>query len=67
MDIEHAYDVRFKHIGVVIVWNINGERPAYYMQFLRKYGEWIGNTKTLIYLREAYDNVRRNGSNREGL
>jgi hypothetical protein len=48
--LDRATDIWYKHISVVIVWNIDLETPAYYMLFLRKYGDWLGNVTHLEYL-----------------
>lgn len=55
----------FKHVYVIIVWRDN--KIAWYDQYTTQGGYYLGRIKTLKYLKEAHDNVRRNGSNRERL
>jgi hypothetical protein len=65
--IKQAFDIVFKHVAVVIVWDIDGDKPAFYYQFTKEEAYYLGRVKTLNYLREAHDNVRRKSGSREGL
>ena len=54
--IDKAANIKYKHVAVVIVWNIDCTKPAYYMLFTRKTGAWLGRTTTLRYLEECKQN-----------
>lgn len=52
--------VVFKHVYCIIVWR--DDKIAWYDQYTIDGGYYLGKIKTLNYLKEAHDNVRRNRS-----
>lgn len=48
--LDKAFDIRYKHVGVVIVWKEDLDSVAYYMLFTRKTGKCLGHVKHSDYL-----------------
>lgn len=57
--------IGLSHINCIPVWDIEKDEIILYDMMYK--GMWIGSKRLLKYCEEVNDNVRRNGSNREGL